>query len=245
MHRATPRMTLGRSYNSGGASVTIESADDGKQMQEMGIGMMKGEHRKKVERAQNYGFSCVPHEPDKDEQGNIKDCAQGFCQFIGGSRSYPVVASIDDRRHRLKNQKPGDVALYRGREDRQQFDLIAAGNFLSAGPGKVNRIALVPAAKKKQPSQQQQAGPGGGGGSGQGQQEEEKGQEPAFEDNQKSETFFEQSGDASTMQHGKDIAVKVSKDRAYIRFGGFAFWIDKDGLHTTSPITLAPLPRDA
>jgi hypothetical protein len=112
MHRATPLNTSFRSYSSGGARTMIHAADDSKMMQEMGGNFMKNETRDKVESPQNYGFSSVVRNPTQDALGNIISAAEGFINFIGGNRSFPVCGIMDDRRHRPMGMKEGENAQY-------------------------------------------------------------------------------------------------------------------------------------
>lgn len=128
MHRATPLNTSFRAYSSGGARTMISGVDDGKMMQEMAGNFMKGETRDKVESPQNYGFSSVVRAATKDAQGMIKEAAEGFVSFMGGNRSFPVVAIMDDRRHRPMGLKEGENAQY---DDLGQMTLLRrAGLFL-------------------------------------------------------------------------------------------------------------------
>src|SRR5262245_33918592 len=186
MHRATPLMTSFRAFSAGGARSVIDKIDDGKLMQEMSGNFMKGESRSKVESPQNYGFTSVVHEADKDKDGNITDSAEGFISFMGGNRSFPVCPVMDDRRHRLYKLKAGDTAMYRGRDDPQQFQLTEDGGFWSAADDKTVRMQLVP---KKQKQQQgggsggsTREGEAGGGGQQQQQQQQQKGQEAVYKD---------------------------------------------------------------
>jgi Bacteriophage Mu Gp45 spike protein len=153
MHRATPANTSFRAYSAGGARALISSVDPAKLMQEVGASFMKGESRSKIEAPSMYGFTCVPFAADKGEEGKPGLGPETFISFIGGNRSFPVAGPIDDRRHRLLGLAQGDVALFRGKDDGQQFHLTDKGGFWSGMVGKVLRMALV-------------SGGGGGGGSG-------------------------------------------------------------------------------
>lgn len=117
MHRATPVNTSFRSYVAGGARCLIDKADDTQEMQECTASFMKAEVRKEIESPQNYGFTSYVVKAKKDKDGQIEDCAEGFVQFMGGNRTFPVVEVMDDRRYRLRNFKEGESALY---DDQQQ-----------------------------------------------------------------------------------------------------------------------------
>lgn len=117
MHRATPVNTSFRAYVGGGSRCLIDKTDDEKEMQECTSQFMKAEERERVECPQNYGFTSNVVEAKKDNDGQIEKCAEGFVQFMGGNRSFPVVEVMDDRRFRLKNMEQGEVAVY---DDQQQ-----------------------------------------------------------------------------------------------------------------------------
>lgn len=53
-----------------------------------------------LERFGFYGFYCVP-----------QPGAEAIVASIGGSRAHGVVIGVEDRRYRLKDMKPGEVAL--------------------------------------------------------------------------------------------------------------------------------------
>jgi phage gp45-like len=193
MHRATPYNSSFRAYTSGGARATVSSVDDGKLMQEIGASFMKGEKRSGIETPHTYGFATVPFDPDKDKEGNETAGPECFMQFMGGNRSFPVSGPVDDRRHRLKGLEKGDVALFRGKDDGQQFHMNGIGSFLSTFPGKKLRMQIVKKA--------QAAARGGGaatfaeGGAGGAQQAdgvqaaEEKGQKAVYKND--SDQYFE------------------------------------------------------
>jgi phage gp45-like len=116
MHRATPVNTSFRSYVAGGARCLIDKADDKKLMQECKSQFMVSEEREKIESPQNYGFTSLVVEAEKKD-GMIEKSAEGFVQFMGGNRSFPVIEVMDDRRYRLRNFKEGEAAVY---DDQQQ-----------------------------------------------------------------------------------------------------------------------------
>jgi phage gp45-like len=117
MHRATPVNTSFRAYVGSGSRCLIDKTDDEKEMQECTAQFMKAEERERIECPQNYGFTSNVVKAEKEDDGQIKKCAEGFVQFMGGNRSFPVVEVMDDRRYRLKNMEEGEVAVY---DDQQQ-----------------------------------------------------------------------------------------------------------------------------
>jgi phage gp45-like len=112
MHRATPLNTSIRSYTAGGARSVVDKVDDKKAMQEMSGNFMINETRSDIESPQNYGFTSVVRDAEKDGDGKITASAETFIGFMGGNRSFPVAGPMDDRRFRLKELEKGDVALF-------------------------------------------------------------------------------------------------------------------------------------
>jgi phage gp45-like len=154
MHRATPSASSFRAFSSGGARALVDLVDDLKQMQEMGGSFMKGESRDKIESPQNYGFTSVVMPATKGKDGQIMESAEAFMSFMGGNRSFPVCAVMDDRRYRLKGLQPGDTAIYDHQQ--QQLHMNKDGTFLTGLREKKVRLQLADVDK-------QQEQPGGGG----------------------------------------------------------------------------------
>lgn len=144
MHRATPLNTSFRAFSSGGARSVVDKVNDGTLMQEMAGNFMKNETRDAIESPQNYGFTSVVHDAERDAAGKITGSAETFISFIGGNRSFPVAGNMDDRRHRLFGLEKGDTAMFRGKDDQQQFHMAGDGGHWSAPEGKTVRMALVP-----------------------------------------------------------------------------------------------------
>jgi phage gp45-like len=208
MHRATPANTSFRAYSAGGARAIVSSIDDNKLMKEMGGNFMKSESRTKIESPQNYGWSSVTFDPDQEQSGGQGGGSgpETFISFMGGNRSFPVAGPIDDRRHRLKGLDKGDVGMFRGKDDAQQFLLLEKGNFMSMREDKKFRFALVPDKREQQSSG--------------GQQGQQKGQKSTYDENEKSETFYEmkkehhKAGAAQghyTIDVGKNTQFQASK----------------------------------
>lgn len=164
MHRATPNNTSHRAYSSGGSRAVVDQVDDSQLMQEMSGNMLAGESRSQVEAAQNYGFTSHNMPADKDGQGNITGSSECFIDYCGGNRGFPRSGPIDDRRHRLMNLSPGDVAMFRTKNDDMQIHLAGDGIYHSA-PQMV-RMQLVPQGSAQQgppPPRGQQGGAQAGG----------------------------------------------------------------------------------
>jgi len=194
MHRATPANTSFRAFCAGGSRTCIHAIDDLKQLQEMGGNMMAGENRSKVESPQNYGFTSVVHNPIMDKLGKVTSCAEGFMSFMGGNRSFPVCAIMDDRRHRLTNLLEGDVAMFRGAADQLQFHLAQTGGFWTGPNSKKLRMQLIQPQQQQQSQQPGQMDASGGAGSDAGGgQQQQMGQKPVYQ--QDSKQFFELNND--------------------------------------------------
>ena len=117
MQRQTPLNSSFRAYIAGGARGCAHEADDTQMMQEVKINFMKDEICDTVEHPQPYGFTGYFRKAEYDKNGEIEKCAEHFAQFMGGNRSFPVCAVLDDRRYRLHNFEEGEVAIY---DDQQQ-----------------------------------------------------------------------------------------------------------------------------
>lgn len=148
VHRQTGAASAFRAYDGGGARALIDKIDDGTLMQSMMGQGMKGESfspssgggkSKGPEAPQNYGFTSVVAKASKGAGGMIKQCAEGFMSFMGGNRSFPVGAMMDDRRHRLKNlikdAAEGSTAMHGMKEWGQQFLMTDNGVFLTGNAG--------------------------------------------------------------------------------------------------------------
>jgi len=207
MHRATPANSSFRGYVAGGARSTVLEVDDSKLMQEHKGDFLYNEEREGIESPQNYGFTSVCMDADKDQNGEVTTCAETFITFVGGNRSLPVAAPMDDRRHRLKKLEKGDVAIYRTKDDRQQLHMVKSdqytGTYLSTRDDMTWRFALVPK-PQQQDQQQQQAGQQQSGQQQGGQQQKKWGQENCLEDNTKSAMCFEETKNHHLLQHNKN-----------------------------------------
>jgi hypothetical protein len=259
MHRITPSQSGFRSYSGGGGRLVLDETDDKKDMQQMKGTGMKGESFAGVEAPQNYGFTSHNMKADKNKNGEILDGAEGYYSYAGGNRSHPVAGAMDDRRHRMKELDEGDTAMYRGKDDRQQFHMNGKGTFLSNREDKKMRIALVPDKREQQQGAQQQNAEGGGG---QGEQKKkEKGQKPAKDDNEKSDTFFEQTKDHNHIRRGNgnvktedkvthtyhkdtNTSTRCDDGHCHIRKGAAKIWVSAGGCHSTVPITIVDCKDD-
>lgn len=79
----------------------VKTVDDGKKLQELQVSVLAGEVRDEVEHFQPYGFTSVP-----------RSGAEAVVLFVGGNREHGIAAVVSDRRYRLKDLQPGEVAVY-------------------------------------------------------------------------------------------------------------------------------------
>lgn len=260
MHRATPLGTSFRAYVSGGARAAIHDVEDKFGMQTSKANFMKNETRENIESPQNYGFTSVCADGDKDKDGQLSDGPEAAVSFMGGNRSFPMMGAMDDRRHRLlnlaKDAAKGATAMFGLREWGQQFLNTEDGMHMTGNKEKKIRIQLVENKNKKQQQQgqQQQADAGGGGssGSGSGKQQKEKGQKSLHKE--QTDINIEQNGQSTTSQHGQAYSAQKSgsdsstyytdrkkssqstEDHTHIRFKDNRIYNDKDGNWCTSPL---------
>ena len=166
MHRQTPLNSALRGFFSGGSPSVVDQVDDTKLMQEGAGNFMANETRKAVQSPQNYGFTSVVFDAEKDMMGKIQASAETFTSFMGGNRSYPVNGNMDDRRHRLFKLEKGDTAMFRGRGDKQQFHMTQDGGFWTAPQDKTVRMHLVQQDSESNSTMRQGGSASGGGSAG-------------------------------------------------------------------------------
>ncbi|MBO4221945.1 phage baseplate assembly protein [Bradyrhizobium neotropicale] len=227
MHRATPLNSSFRAYSAGGARSVVDKVDDTKLMQEMGGNFMADETRQEIEAAQNYGFTSVVFDAEKDSSGKVQASAECFMSFIGGNRSFPAAGPMDDRRHRLFKLEKGDTAMFRGRGDKQQFHMTEEGGYWSAPQNKTVRMQLVPEDSESNATVQQgggggssggakAAGGGSGGSSGQGgQQQQMRGQEALYKKGKDSHRFVDVTKD-KTRVSGTECHAMLDDGKTYL-----------------------------
>ncbi|PWG62867.1 phage baseplate assembly protein V [Sediminicurvatus halobius] len=78
----------------------IGRSDDARRLQVVQVSLLAGETAR-MERFQEYGFSSRPLEG-----------AEAIAAAVGGARGHLVAVAVDDRRHRRRDQQPGEVAIY-------------------------------------------------------------------------------------------------------------------------------------
>jgi len=246
MHRATPLNSSFRSFVAGGARSVVHAVDDSKLLQEMAGNFMAGESRSAVEAPQNYGFTSVVFDATKDAMGKVVAGAEVAMSFLGGNRSFPLAGAMDDRRPRLFGLQKGDTAMFRGKDDKQQFHMTGDGGYWSAPQGKALRMALVPAQQQQGASAQQTDASGGGGSQQQGQQQ--RGQKPVKSDNASSKYFVELNSSKQARAAGKDVHLMLDDGNEYIDVNGGDQGVYLGALHGKKAfslvVTLAGLAVD-
>ena len=80
---------------------TVALASAGNMLQTLQMRLTAGEVKDDLEHFEPYGYTSHP-----------QPGAEGLALFLGGDRSHGVVVCVADRRFRLKELKPGEVALY-------------------------------------------------------------------------------------------------------------------------------------
>jgi hypothetical protein len=213
------------------------------------------EKRQSIEAPQNYGFTSTTTDADQNQSGGgqssggspsggggsgqatqdgLTDGPETFVMFVGGNRSFPVAFPIDDRRNRLQNLKPGDVAMYRLQLDRQQIHMVVDpdrkyyGTYWSTRDDRVNRCALVP-----QPSQQQQEQQATtyGGNAKQPPPNPQKGQQDCLDDNVKSKMYWELNSTHFQIEHNNSF-IEVTDDYIHAYNGNGHVYITNDYVET-------------
>jgi len=231
MHRVTPAHSAYIGYTGGGTRSVVEKVDDTKLMQEMGGNFMNNEARTEIESPQNYGFTSVVMDADKGPDGKMQG-AEAMISFMGSNRTFPVASVMDDRRHRLKDLEKGDVAMFRTKDDNQQFHLTKDGGFWSAPTDKKVRMQLVEKDQQQDQQGQQGTSQGGsqGGQSGGSQQQggfpKMTGQKAVYK--KESKRYFEINKDTTEnvgshhkmMLDDKETAVEIEPKKKEVYLGG-------------------------
>ena len=103
----------------------VTVADGSKKMRVVQVRLLADEIRDDLEHVEPYGFTSEP----KDD-----GAPEAFALFFGGDRSHGVVFCVADRRFRLKNLAPGEVALY---DDIGQKVHLTRSGIVVETPGKL------------------------------------------------------------------------------------------------------------
>lgn len=89
---------------------TVIMADAARKLQTLQVRLTAGEIKDGAEHFEAYGFTSHPLAE-----------AEVLTAFLGGDRSHAVVLVASDRRYRIKELKPGEVAIYTDEGDKVHF----------------------------------------------------------------------------------------------------------------------------
>jgi phage baseplate assembly protein V len=89
---------------------TVVLAAAGKMMQSLQVRLTAGELKDNVEHFEPYGLTSNP-----------LPGAEVLTMFLGGDRSHAVVVVAADRRYRITELEPGEVAIYTDEGDKIHF----------------------------------------------------------------------------------------------------------------------------
>ncbi|MGG7557788.1 phage baseplate assembly protein V [Pseudomonas sp. ES3] len=89
---------------------TVIMADAARKLQTLQVRLTAGEIKDGAEHFEAYGFTSHP------QAG-----AEVLTAFLGGDRSHAVVLVASDRRYRIKELQPGEVAIYTDEGDKVHF----------------------------------------------------------------------------------------------------------------------------
>ena len=89
---------------------TVVLAAAGKMMQSLQVRLTAGELKDNVEHFEPYGMTSNP-----------LPGAEVLTMFLAGDRSHAVVVVASDRRYRITELKPGEVAIYTDEGDKIHF----------------------------------------------------------------------------------------------------------------------------
>lgn len=107
---------------------TVVLAAAGKMMQTLQVRLTAGELKDGAEHFEPYGYTSNPLAG-----------AEVLTMFLGGDRSHAVVLVAADRRYRIKELKPGEVAIYTDEGDRIHFK---RGRIIDIETGTLNIKAI-------------------------------------------------------------------------------------------------------
>jgi len=83
------------------ARCTLVLSKASAKIQRLQVRLLAGETKDNIEMLEQYGFTSIPMAG-----------ASGLALFMGGDRSSGVVLAVGDKRYRLTDLNPGEVAIY-------------------------------------------------------------------------------------------------------------------------------------
>ncbi|MBK3431399.1 phage baseplate assembly protein [Pseudomonas fluorescens] len=89
---------------------TVVLVDSARKLQALQMRLTAGEVKDSLEHFEPYGFTSNPLAG-----------AEGIAAFLGGDRSHGVLLVVADRRYRIQQLNPGEVAIYTDEGDKVHF----------------------------------------------------------------------------------------------------------------------------
>lgn len=105
----------------------VALANSASKLQTLQMRLTAGEVKDGMEHLEPYGFTSCPHEG-----------AEALAGFMGGDRSHGVVIVVSDRRYRIQELEPGEVAIYTDEGDKVHFK---RGRVIAVETGTLNITA--------------------------------------------------------------------------------------------------------
>lgn len=102
----------------------VALANSARKLQTLQMRLTAGEIKDGMEHLEPYGFTSCP-----------LPGAEGLAAFLGGDRSHGVVVVVTDRRYRLQNLEPGEVAIF---TDEGDFIHMKRGRVIDIETGTLN-----------------------------------------------------------------------------------------------------------
>lgn len=105
----------------------VALANSASKLQTLQMRLTAGEVKDGMEHLEPYGFTSCPHTG-----------AEALAGFMGGDRSHGVVIVVSDRRYRIQELEPGEVAIYTDEGDKVHFK---RGRVIAVKTGTLNITA--------------------------------------------------------------------------------------------------------
>ena len=105
----------------------VALASSASKLQTLQMRLTAGEVKDGMEHLEPYGFTSCPHAG-----------AEALAGFMGGDRSHGVVIVVSDRRYRIQELDPGEVAIYTDEGDKVHFK---RGRVIAVETGTLNITA--------------------------------------------------------------------------------------------------------
>ena len=148
----------------------------------------------------------------KGKDGKIEECAEAYLSFLGGNRSFPVATVMEDRRYRLKELKPGDVAMFDHLQ--HQLHMNGDGVFITGRTDKKMKFQLAEPPQDDQqqgggasPSQHADDGSSSSSSTSSGGGSKKKGQKQRYD--KESKQHLEITKDQTDLVHDKTVNYKT------------------------------------